>query len=75
MDFFELRLQIRREINTLMHMIAEKKKQVASLDKCICDQCEHQWEDDYIDCLEQMRKITYCTKCDLTKEESPPFSS
>tara|TARA_Y100001970_G_C14133997_1_gene803290 strand:+ start:607 stop:831 length:225 start_codon:yes stop_codon:yes gene_type:complete len=72
MDPYELRLQIGREINTLMHLIEEKKQQIKKIDKYICDQCDHEWEDDYIDCLEEMRKITFCKKCCLTKKESPP---
>ena len=74
MDPYKLRIEIRREINTLMHLIEDKKKQVEQIDKFICDQCEHEWEDDHIDCFEELRKITYCKKCCLTKKESPPAS-
>jgi hypothetical protein len=36
--------------------------------KNLFEECNHTWEDDYIDGLNyECKKITYCLKCNLTK--------
>jgi len=63
----ELKKEIESEIQTLSYLIVRKREQVRQLNLQIMSECPHKWVDDMIDCLESSQKITYCTRCELSK--------
>ncbi len=66
-EIIQLRRELEGEIQTLTYLIEAKKNQVRQLNEYICENCDHKWMNDYIDCLESSRRITYCEKCESTK--------
>ena len=66
-EIIQLRRELEGEIRTLTNLISDKRKQVRQLNEYICENCDHKWIKDYIDCLESSRRITYCEKCESSK--------
>ena len=49
--------------------ISEVKMEIEHFQKIICSNCEHTFVEDMIDITpDKSQRITYCTKCEYTKE-------
>jgi len=65
------------EIQTLEHMIGAKRERLKTIRKALLENCEHDWEVDFIDQMKGYvlsKRICYCTKCEVTVDNVKPFS-
>ena len=57
------------EIKKLKENIMEKETQIRKMRVRIAENCQHEWETDYIDCINGYKlsvPIKYCKLCELT---------
>lgn len=67
-DFIKRRY-IQNLITDYEAKISDVKMEIANFQKIICSICQHTFVEDMIDITpDKSQKITYCTKCEYTKE-------